>query len=1350
MIDKIRSLIRIRTIPPDFRDEFDRELFFANFMRVRIFSVVILVCFFALVAVTLQRITSTDAYNPYLYHMLIAQAAALILLLVLAIAANIRPPQNPDMPATRHRIMIFFFLLTIMIYSVSITVICQHLSRQITPYIMMVIGIATVLFMRGVFCFITYALALAAFIIGVGYVQKDPIILTSHFVNGTMLTGLSAILSRIVYSGFKTNFLQRKTVEKQNDEIRAMAEKLHLSEAGYRQLFENSPLGVFRTSATGENLAANRSLLKMFGFDSLDDLNKIGLLNLFVNPADRDRLWEKLRSGSVSGFETLFTISDGTQMPVSISGQLLPDASGRKDYIEGTIEDISERKKTELALRRSEERYRLLAENSGDVIFTLDTGLGFTYVSPAVLKLRGFEPGEVLRQKLDETVTPDSFKTAMEEYARIYPEIEKGNSPTSLIEVELYRKDGSTVWCEVSLRIMRDDQGVHTGAVGVIHDISERKRAELNLQMVNMKLRASEMEYRHLFENSPIGIFRTDFHGHVLELNPAGLRMSKFKSCSAINDIGVVNIFESRAERERLISMVRKGAVSGFETYMRRGDGQVISVSLSMYLETDDAGRPLFLEGTIEDITMRRLADRAIKESEERFRSIFEGSRDAVMMTDRDGFIDCNGAALRLYGLSSKDQFISRRPADFSPPTQPCGRDSGELSQEKIEDALREGGQFFEWIHTRMDGTQFPAEVMLSRIDYRGKTILQAVVRDITERKRAEDALRESQRRLADIISFLPIATLVIDREGRVTAWNRAMEEMTGIRSEDIIGKGNHEYALPFYGERRPILIDRVFDSEEELSQKYLHVGREGGILTAEAFIPTLGENGTFLLGFASVLRDVRANIVGAIESMMDVTQIRKAEAELKEARDTAEEANRSKSVFLANMSHEIRTPMNAILGYAQLMQRDMSLNDELKEYLGIINRSGEHLLSLINDILEMSKIEAGRSFFVQKTFDLHGLLNDLEVMFRLQTDARGLTLLMEKVGDVPRWIISDEGKLKQVLINLIGNAVKFTREGGVALRVCAQRENGGAMQLLFEVEDSGPGIAEDEIDRVFRAFEQTKTGINIGGTGLGLALSRGFVQIMGGELTLRSTIGKGCVFRFNIHAEDGKEEHAERGKTKKKVLGLKPGQEEIRILIADDQDTNRRLLSRMLANVGFQTREAVDGSGAIEAFHEWAPHVILMDMTMPVMDGYEATRRIKAMPEGKMTAVVAVTASAFEEHRRVMIAAGIDGYLSKPFKEDELFAVIGDLAHVGYIYEDETDPGSSPQKTISTDGIREVVGRLSSEFVRRMYDATKRADMDLLDDMLDEVSNISRPASDAIRGMAARYEYEDLLKLFS
>lgn len=640
---------------------------------------------------------------------------------------------------------------------------------------------------------------------------------------------------------------------------------------------------------------------------------------------------------------------------------------------------------------------------------------------------------------------------------------------------------------------------------------------------------------------------------------------------------------------------------------------------------------------------------------------------------------------------------------------------------------------------------------VLSRVVYSGyrqNFIHEKKIRRQNEDMRAmADTIHLSERRLADIIDFLPIATFVIDRGGKITAWNRALEQMTGAKAVDMIGKGNYEYSLPFYGKRRPILVDRVFSSEEELRTRYSHVRREGNILEAESYIPKLDN---ILLGFASPLYDEDGTIIGAIESIRDITRIRQVEVELKEAKEAAVAASRSKSAFLANMSHEIRTPMNAILGFAQLMQRDPALTPQLQEQLAVINRSGEHLLSLINDILEMSKIEAGRSAFAPKTFDLHGLLDELEAMFRVRCAAKKLSLLFERIGEVPRWVVTDESKLRQVLINLVGNAVKFTDEGGIALRTGVRRGE-GKVELMFEVEDTGPGLSEEEIDQLFQAFEQAGAGRRSGGTGLGLALSRGFVQLMGGALTLTSTVGKGSIFRFTIPVRPGKEEDAGLREAKRRVLRVKPGGEDIRILIADDRETNRQLLTQLLAKVGFRTREAVNGEEAVAAFREWNPQVILMDMTMPVMDGYEATRIIKSDPSGMGTAVIAVTASAFDDDRQRVLAAGADGYLAKPFKEADLFEIIRGLTGVEYQYDE--GEGTVPEQPVTEDAmtlLREAVAGLPPDLVHSLLEATLSADIGLLNELIDQVSHGNARAAQMMREMAAHYRYEELFSLLS
>ncbi len=736
------------------------------------------------------------------------------------------------------------------------------------------------------------------------------------------------------------------------------------------------------------------------------------------------------------------------------------------------------------------------------------------------------------------------------------------------------------------------------------------------------KLRVSEERFRDFVTGVPIGFFSVSMDGAIIETNPAILEIFGFESVKEADQFGLLNLYCNPEDRSRLIQDVLQGPVTGYELMFRRSSGQSFPARIHARIVRDEAGRPLFLDGTLEDIT---------------------------------------------------------------------------------------------------------------------------------ERKLVEQKLRESEQRLTYIINFLPVATMVIDHNGTVTAWNRAMENLTGVKSRDIIGKGNYEYALPFYGEKRPILIDYVLLSGKELSGKYSNIHREGDILSAEAFIPNLGENGIILVGFASALYDESGKVIGAIESIQDMTEIRNVEAQLKKAKDAADEANRSKSAFLANMSHEIRTPMNAILGFTQLMERDTDISSQSRNYLGIINRSGEHLLSLINDILEMSKIEAGRTTLIPSTFDLHALIEDIERMFRIRAEGKGLNLLTEIVGQVPRWAITDEGKLRQVIINLLGNAVKFTEKGGIALRLRTQsNESADAVDLQFEVEDTGPGMTDEELGRLFQVFEQTSAGIKSGGTGLGLALSRGFIQIMGGTISVTSAIGKGSLFRFGIPVRKGRAEDAPLVGKSKNVLRLKPGREEIRVLIADDRDTNRQLLSQLLGAVGFATREAVNGESAVQVVRKWRPHLVLMDMAMPVMDGYDAIRIIKASPEMKDTKILAVTASAFAEDKQRVFASGADDYLLKPFKAEELFDKVGRLTAVQYLYEDEDVNESEPDKAAELSVLYQWVATLPPELVKHMMEAVESADIEQLNELVGEWADDQPALARRTREMAANYEYETLIGLFN
>ncbi|MEI7996226.1 MAG: ATP-binding protein [Methylococcaceae bacterium] len=478
--------------------------------------------------------------------------------------------------------------------------------------------------------------------------------------------------------------------------------------------------------------------------------------------------------------------------------------------------------------------------------------------------------------------------------------------------------------------------------------------------------------------------------------------------------------------------------------------------------------------------------------------------------------------------------------------------------------------------------------------------------------------------------------------------------------------------------------------------------------------------------------------------------KLKNALIDVHNAKEVAESANQAKSTFVATISHEIRTPLNAILGFAQLMQRDKNLSPQSSEHLNIINQSGEHLLALINDILEISKIEAGRSTFIPATFDLHSFIHNICRMFRLRTNVKDVKFLLEKQGTIPQWIITDVGKLRQILINLLGNAVKFTEHGGIILRLSATNENHGEVNLHFEVEDTGPGIAEEEICNLFQAFEQTKSGIRAGGTGLGLALSRGFLEKMGGNISVSSSVGKGSIFSFNIPVKKGSEESAVYNESKQRVISLKPGQESVRVLITDDSDTTRLLISQLLSVVGFETQETINGEEAVQMTIFWKPHVVLMDMAMPVMDGYEAIRRIKTAPESCKTVIIAITASAFEENRKQALAAGADVFLAKPFKDVELLEAIARLTGVEYLYE-ELDAGVEETDTSDKrDLMHKGVAALPSDFVLRMLNAVESADLDLLNEFTSQLSAEQPLLSKQIQKMAARYEYDALIELFS
>jgi PAS domain S-box-containing protein len=753
------------------------------------------------------------------------------------------------------------------------------------------------------------------------------------------------------------------------------------------------------------------------------------------------------------------------------------------------------------------------------------------------------------------------------------------------------------------------------------------------------------------------------------------------------------------------------------------------------------------------ELAERKAGEEKLRQSEQRYRRLVDTASEGIWELDEH------------YTTT----YVNRRMAEMlgHEPQEMVGRRLGEFLFEddvaslpgRIAARRQELTERYEQRYRHQDGSAVWMYVSATSVQDADHHFMGsfAMLMDITERKLAEEALRRTAGYLAETQRLTHTGTFVNDGTIKPLFWSEehfrifGFDPRQGVPTRDQVLQRIH-----------PDDVGKVMQAFDRV----IH-GKVDSDVECRVVLP----DGTVkhIYGQGHPVLNANGELVEIVGTTVDITERKRAEDELRkhrehledlvkqrteelaEAKARAEAANRAKSTFLANMSHELRTPLNAVLGFSRLLKNDPEVTPRQQETLDIIARSGEHLLILINNVLDMAKIESGRVVLEESEVDLPRLLSEIQSLMGVGAVEKGLRFALEHDPDLPRFVAVDAGKLRQVLLNLVGNGIKYTHSGGVKLQARLTRQaEAETARVRFEVADSGPGISPEDCQRIFFPFVQLGAQAPAEtGTGLGLAICKQYVELMGGQIGVTSEPGKGSVFHFNIPvkvlpsvAEPEEPKHG-------RILGLAGGQPCCRLLIVEDQPENRLLLRRLLDPLGFEVREAANGQQAVALFEQWHPDLIWMDIRMPIMDGMEAVRRIRATPAGAVTKIIALTAHALEEERRPIMAAGCDDLVRKPFREQEIIDALARHLRLKFIYEkgppQESTPGA-PGPALRPEQLAELPAELLQDLRQAVLELDTARTLALLGQVTGRNASLGR----ALNTLATQLDYAGLLKILS
>ncbi|MEG4074762.1 PAS domain S-box protein [Microcoleus sp. Pol14C2] len=949
--------------------------------------------------------------------------------------------------------------------------------------------------------------------------------------------------------------------------------------------------------------------------------------------------------------------------------------------------DISVRKQTESALRESQHFIQAIADSNPNLLYVYDViEQRNVYTNRQISTLLGYTAQEI--QDMGTAMMPILLHS--DDLPKFFDSIQKVDEAKDgeIIECQyrMKHKNGEWRWMHSwDTVFLRTADGKPKQILGTANDITDRKLAE-------EKLLASQQRISFLLQQTPIAIIELNLNLEIITWNPAAVAIFGYSEQEAIGRVASDLILpESYHPQLSDIFNHDLNAKSSGTTENLTKDGRIIICEWYNTHLIDDNGTAIGIALMAVDITERKQAETELQESALRQRAIARIIERMRQTLDIREIFHATTRELRQ--------------------TMKCDR-----------------------VAIYRFNPDWSGEFVAESLDRKWVSFIQA---QDTDSNLTEGALDSELCLVQKLDSISPEVHDTYLQQTQGGAYSRGK---TYLCVPDIYKQGfdNCYIQLLEKFQAKSYIIVPIF-SGKKLWGLLASYQNSAPRQWSEAEI--------------NVAVDVGTQLGVALQQAELLARTQRQSMELIKSKENAEVANRAKSQFLASMSHELRTPLNAILGFSQVMARNSSITEEQKEYIEIINRSGEHLLELINDVLSMSKIEAGQITINPSRFNLYNLLNSLKEMLQLKANSKGLHLIFENAEDLPQYIQTDEAKLRQVLINLLGNAIKFTQQGTVTLRVSSQAKQDATeenkSQLYFEIADTGPGISPSEIATLFKPFLQTETGRkSMQGTGLGLPISQQFVQIMGGDIAVESKLDQGTIFSFNIWVNLVTESDEQEKPPIKQVISLEAGQEIYRILIVEDVAENRQLLLKLLIPLGFEVMEAINGQEAIALHSTWKPHLILMDMLMPVMDGYEATRQIKKTIEGKETIIIALTASAFDEQRQIILSAGCNDLICKPFREEVLFEKIAHHLNLRYIYEKENLSTSFSTPTLLKSLTTEDLSVMPTDWVVELHRAALCVDDNRILELIEEIPETEANLANALTDLVDNFRIDIIIDL--